>query len=144
MGNDWNEIEVDGLDALADLFGPGDVIVVCTRAEAIKDGALIDVTETAREAGFKVPVALTAGAWERCVKMTPAAEEACNDVDGRLWDVLWMAYVAACSAPEAREVVYPVLVVTDSVIPEKVRLKLACGPGDEGEPVMTIMLPEED
>jgi len=25
-----------------------------------------------------------------------------------------------------------------------VRLKAVCGPGDEGEPVITVMLPDED
>ena len=30
-----------------------------TRSEALADGVLVDVTETAREAGFVIPVALT-------------------------------------------------------------------------------------
>jgi hypothetical protein len=34
-----------------------------TRAEAIADGVLIDVSERAREAGFTVPVAVTAAVW---------------------------------------------------------------------------------
>ncbi len=121
-----------------------EVIIVCTRAQAIADGVLIDVTETAKEAGFKVPVALTAEVWSRCVELTPAAEKAGNDVDGRLWDVLWMGYIAAHAAPDRQEVIYPVLVVTDSPRPEQVDLKINCGPGDEGEPVITIMLPQED
>jgi hypothetical protein len=29
-------------------------------------------------------------------------------------------------------------------MPPLVRLKALCGPGDHGEPVVTIMLPEED
>jgi hypothetical protein len=28
--------------------------------------------------------------------------------------------------------------------PPLVRLKALCGPGDQGEPVITVMLPEED
>jgi hypothetical protein len=28
--------------------------------------------------------------------------------------------------------------------PPLVRLKALCGPGDQGEPVLTVMLPEED
>ena len=38
------------------LFGP--VIYAYTRAQAIEDGVLADVTETAKEAGFKLPVAV--------------------------------------------------------------------------------------
>jgi hypothetical protein len=28
--------------------------------------------------------------------------------------------------------------------PPLVRLKAVCGPGDEGEPVITVMMPDED
>jgi hypothetical protein len=28
--------------------------------------------------------------------------------------------------------------------PPLIRLKALCGPGDQGEPVLTVMLPEED
>src|SRR6185437_8267129 len=37
----------------------GEVIYSYTRAQAIADGVLVDVSETAKEAGFKYPVALT-------------------------------------------------------------------------------------
>ena len=61
-----------------------------TRSEALDDGVLVDVTETAREAGFVIPVALTRAVWDLCVALSPAAERACNDERGRCWDVLWM------------------------------------------------------
>lgn len=50
--------------SLEDLLGP--VIYSYTRAEAIADHVLIDVSETAWEAGFKWPVALTHAVWEDC------------------------------------------------------------------------------
>jgi hypothetical protein len=59
-----------------------------SRAEALADGLLVDVTETAREAGFLYPVALTRAAWELCVALSPPAKRAGNDDHGRLWDVL--------------------------------------------------------
>lgn len=42
-----------------------DAEVTCTysRAQALEDGVLVDVSETAREAGIKLPVALTATVW---------------------------------------------------------------------------------
>jgi hypothetical protein len=49
-----------------------------TRSEAFADGVLVDVTETAREAGFVIPVALTRAAWDLC-RLEPAAERAGND-----------------------------------------------------------------
>ena len=56
-----------------------------TRAEALADGVLVDVSETAREAGFVLPVALTRAAWDACVALSPAAKRACNDEGGRLY-----------------------------------------------------------
>ena len=38
------------------------LVLAYTRREAIADGVLIDATETAKEAGFRYPVALTAAA----------------------------------------------------------------------------------
>jgi hypothetical protein len=42
------------------------------------------------------------------------------------------------------EVAFTVAVQNDSGKPQPVRLKALCGPGDSGEPVITIMLPHED
>ena len=70
------------------MFENADLIHRYTRADAIRDGVLIDVSATAREAGFRWPVALTCAAWERCVAVPPGV--ACQDQAGRLWDVLWM------------------------------------------------------
>ena len=50
---------------LQDVFG--EVISAYTRAQAIEDGILVDVSETAREAGIRYPVALTRAVWESCV-----------------------------------------------------------------------------
>lgn len=130
------------MDDQSEIFG--EVIHEYTRAQAIADGVLIDVSETAKEAGFKIPVAVTAGVWERCIKLTPAAEKVGNDINGRLWDVLWMAHVAALRNRDAQELLYKLRVVIKSKRPELVELKLHCGPGDDLEPVITIMLPEED
>jgi hypothetical protein len=55
---------------LRDLFG--EVIHVHTRADAIADGMLVDVSAVAREAGIRFPVALTRAIWERCVRAPTA------------------------------------------------------------------------
>ncbi len=39
----------------------GDVIYSYSRAQAIEDEVLFDVTDGAKEAGFKIPTAMTAG-----------------------------------------------------------------------------------
>src|SRR5215813_517786 len=70
------------------MFGPDDLIYRYTRAQAIADGVLVDVSTAGREAGFEFPVALTRAAWERCVAVP--AGVGCQDEVGRLWDVLTM------------------------------------------------------
>jgi hypothetical protein len=67
------------------MFENSDLIHSYSRAQAIEDGVLIDVSATAREAGIRWPVALTRAAWERCVSVPPGV--ACQDEAGRLWDV---------------------------------------------------------
>ena len=72
----------------APAFDP--VIFAYTRAQAIEDGVLVDVSDTAREAGFKIPVALSRSVWDRLVAL-PEGYRGFQDERGRLWDVLWMA-----------------------------------------------------
>ena len=43
-----------------------------TRAQAIEDGILVDVSDTAREAGFTIPVAVTRTVWSRLVALPRA------------------------------------------------------------------------
>jgi hypothetical protein len=125
---------------LKELFGP--VIHSYSRAEALEDGVLIDVTSTAREAGFRIPVALTRAVWDSYVTVPPKV--VAQDERGRLWDILWMASLAARRNRDAGEVHFTLSVRNDNRQPRPRKLKCAVGCGDEGEAVITILLPEED
>ena len=133
---------------LSDLFGPP--ISIYTRAEAIEDGSLVDVTETAREAGFTVPVAITAAAWADCVAWDDDDTKRHNtpqDEAGRLWDVLWMTRHACGRGSNSDRVAVQLYRVPRTGTGHKARLtELQCliGPGDDAEPVITITLPDED
>lgn len=125
----------------------GEPIHTYSRAEALEDGVLVDVTETAREAGFRIPVALTSACHEDCVEWTEAdsARQCCQDGSGRLWDVLWMGRhaVRTYRGRETGRLVYTVYRVPrdgQSSEPEPVQIELHVGPGDDGEPVVTIDL----
>jgi hypothetical protein len=48
-------------DLTSPFWGEADLISVYTREDAIRDGSLVDVSETDREAGFTLPVAVTRG-----------------------------------------------------------------------------------
>jgi hypothetical protein len=126
----------------------GEAIFSYTRAQALDDGVLVDVSEMAKEAGFKFPVAITRAAWADCVEWSDEdnRRQTYQDEAGRLWDVLWMVGVAARrhSGSELRFQLYRVPRGGRGVRPRLVTLAMRCGPGDEGEPVITIMLPGED
>jgi hypothetical protein len=115
-----------------------------SRRQAIADGVLIDVSAMAREAGFVYPVALTCGAWAECVRVPDGLRG--QDEAGRLWDVLVMLRVAIRGAGGASRIEFAVRVQdadTDE-LPPLVPLYAVCGPGDDAEPVVTVMLPHED
>jgi hypothetical protein len=126
------------------MFSNEDVIHRYTRAEAIADGVLVDVTSTAKEAGFRFPVALTRAVWERCVAVPPGV--LCQDEAGRLWDVVWMLRLAIGRSDGGPVVQFGVHIRNDNRerTPPLMRLKAVCGPGDDGEPVITLMMPSED
>ena len=133
--------------ALNTIFG--EVIHYYTRAQALADGVLVDVTETAREAGFRVPLALTAAAWDKAVAWTDAdsARQTQQDESGRLWDVIWMAYTTARRASGGCRVPFQVHAVPRggrAIATRPMTLHMHLGPGDEGEPVITVMNPDED
>ena len=119
-----------------------------TRAQAIADGLLIDVSTMAKEAGFRIAVALTADVWADCVEWTDAdsIRQVAQDEAGRLWDVLWMANIAARRAQSDR-VIFELFRVPRGgrgQRPRRTTLQMHIGPGDEAEPVITIMTLGED
>ena len=73
------------------MLNKSEIISTYTRKEAVEDGSLVDVSETseAKEAGFKVPVCLTAGV--HALVEVPEALKGIQDYRGRLWDTLYMA-----------------------------------------------------
>ena len=126
----------------------GDVVFAYTRAQALADGVLIDAGALARDAGFRWPVALTAAAWEDWVAWGPSDHEAQvpQDATGRLWDVLVLAALTARSSGGSLLYFDLYRVPRDGRArrPVLTTLKLLVGPGDAGEPVVTILQPEED
>ncbi len=128
----------------------GEVIYTYTRAQAIEDGVLIDATEMAKETGFKWPVALTAAAWADCVAWSDAdnKSQAYQDQSGRLWDVLFVAAYAIRTARNAeKQLQFDLQCIPRNgraTKSQRLTLKLILGPGDDGQPVITIMLPGED
>ena len=141
----------------------GKPIHVYTRAQAIADGVLVDLTTATddkgqsfcQQAGFKVPVAITRNAWAKTVEAGGSWKRdgdgerlelrGGQSLTGRLWDVLQMLGMACTRAVGNDRVHFTVLVdVHGDGRHEAVKLWSLCGPGDDARPVITIMLEGED
>jgi len=125
----------------------GEIIDKYTRQQAIEDGVLIDLSDLAKEAGFKFPLAITAG-----VKaILNNLEAPGQSFEGRAWDMLTILKLESRRA--AGDTVYfaPLFARKDrrckeaeKYITEPIKMWSKCGPGDNMEPVITVMMPEED
>jgi len=121
-----------------------EIVDAYSRAQAIEEGVLVDVSSVAREAGIKFPVAITRTVWTKYVEVPKGVK--CQDESGRLWDILWMFRCAAgrCQGDTLRFQLYVRNHDRERLDHrDLVTLKAVCGPGDQDEPVITIMLPDE-
>ncbi len=125
-------------------FEDAPIIYRYTRAQAIQDGVLVDLTEWAKETGFKIPVACTSAVWQDYVEPPAATKELGQSTRGRAHDLLWMLHNAIRGFAYGDCLHFQVIFLQAPQRQETVKLKAVCGPGDQGEPVLTIMLPDED
>lgn len=124
-------------------FGP--VIFSYSRAEALSDGVLIDVSSLAREAGFLWPVAVTDHLYSAYLVPPRPLLEAGQSFTGRLWDVLSvLRFAIKTSSPSSRELRFSVYFLMSPVSPPvPIDILSVSGPDDDGSPCLTIMLPED-
>ena len=110
-----------------ELFGP--VISSYSRAQAIDDGVLVDITEQARQQRFVFPMAMTSALWESC-----KAKSA--DITANVKQILTQLHLEIKkAAPNCDQLKFVMLGLT---------IKCVVGPGDDPRPVMTLMLQNED
>lgn len=128
----------------------GEVVFSYSRAQAIEDGVLVDVTEAAKEVGFKFHTVVTERVWSLIETNEAVLSKHGQDVRGRLHDVLFMG-VTAIRTQKANgdRVYYSVLLPQDvngSPLDKRHEQKLYVhiGPGDTPAPVLTIMVVGED
>lgn len=127
------------------LFDDAPVVFRYTRAQAIEDGVLVDLSEWAKETGFVIPVACTSALWHGYLVPPEKTRALGQSERGRTHDLLWMLLNAIRRAEKGgAELHFKVSFLMSPNRQEIVRLKAHCGPGDEAEPVLTIMLPDED
>ena len=121
-----------------------EVISSYSRRDALEDGVLVDVSELAREAGFKWPLAVTRGVWEILEPSDDLKAEG-QSWNGRAWDMLTILRYAIRNASRPDEVHFsPLFVLKPGREAVAVALWAKSGPGDDAEAVITIMLEGED
>lgn len=128
---------------MAELFG--EPIYSISRAELIEDGFLVDLMQdemagVARQ-HYKFPIACTIAVFE-VMRKAVENKRHCNDYAGILHDMLWMSRCAGRKVDEST--VYFRVIITGAGRSKYHNFKLIVGPGDQGEPVITILLPNED
>ena len=118
--------------------------VLCTRAEALALGLLLDVSDVMEPLGVRWPVAMTRAVWNH-IAVQPDAEAAGASMWWRLRDVLLSCRTALLRNPDEEELgVLAFLTVGESHVVGIVALKVVSGPGDQGEPVITVSMLMED
>jgi hypothetical protein len=133
-----------------------DIISRYTRADGLRDGTLVAApVNLTRDAGISIPVAMTRAVWAGYVSPYYLAQLRDQDETGRLWDLLWMLRMAAVNTRGASIIHFKVIFALMQNRAgrngqylrretQTITFKAVCGPGDDGEPVITIMLPGED
>ena len=115
-----------------------------TRAQAIEDGVLINVTAQAKETGFKIHTVVTDNLFHTYIAPPAGLEGEGQSVSGRLHDLFMVLRTAILGKSTTDYLELDVLFLMAPARHELARLVAVVGPGDEGEPVLTIMLPGDD
>jgi len=123
-----------------------DLISVYTRQQAIADGFLIDAStgelgEVSRQY-YKYPVAMTAAVWA-VIDKAVRNPNSWNDLKGVWHNVLYMSQHYVVRHLDVSIVLFEVKIV-GAGRKQIFTFKMMCGSGDNAEPVMTVMLPDED
>ena len=127
------------------MFSEAEVIYSYTRKQAIDDGVLIDLSALAPDVcrqHYKGSVACTTGVWE-IVERAIANKHWRNDLNGVVHDILWMSRHGKVADLDASTILFRVI-IKGAGRRSLYAFKVVCGPGDAGEPVITVMLPDED
>lgn len=133
------------MNAPESIFRRSDIISSYSRAQAIDDGVLVDLMQDVMKdvcrQHYKYPIACTSAVLD-IIQRAVENKRHCNDYAGVLHDILHMSKVY-CRKLSESAVMFRVI-IRGAGRKSVYDFKLICGPGDAGEPVITIMLPHED
>ena len=114
-----------------------------TRADALRDGVLHDITEVASTcADLPLPAAITDGLW-RCLTKERAFDISDENLKHLCYSLLFarVRLIPSTSIPSA---VGPTFVFRVRLDGKEIVVKCVAHPGDDGKPVVTLMKEDED
>lgn len=115
-----------------------------TRAQAIEDGTLVDLSEDASKIGFRIPVAVTSTLYHQYLEPTEEARELGQTLYGRIYEVLThIIREIREDGHRCRIRIAESFLMNEKTI-DKIQIDCAIDGGDDGKPVITIMFPGED
>lgn len=109
----------------------GEVIHTYTRSQAIEDGVLVDLGRIAREY-YKYQVCLTASVWADIT-------EGAHEISAIVRDLLWMSQKGISQRIDETQHLFKVVIGDQTH-----EYRAMCHPGDNMEPVITILQINED
>jgi len=120
-----------------------DVIHSYTRSQALEDGVLVDLNQfiPVNESGYKYPIACTSAVYS-IIEKAVNNKNHCNDFKGVVWDLLHMSRFNPVRKYETGCIFR--VIIKGAGRKSLYDFKIECHGGDNAEPVLTIMLPEED
>lgn len=127
------------------IFEDTDVIYTYTRKQAIEDGYQVEVTGDVTKQFLKYRVFMTEGVFET-IQRAVNNEKYCNDFDGILHDIVWMAYLKIkMMADRGTDTVYFKVIITGAGRKKYYNMVLQIGATDidDPTPAFTIMFPED-
>lgn len=130
------------------MFETCEVIHSYTRAEAIEDGVLVDLSsrfpDVCRQLYRSPSVACTAAVWG-ILEQAANNPKHCNEMDALVWDLLFMSFRGVVKRIDPTSHFFEVIISGTARGGDKYyTFKAVCGPNDDGSPCITISLPEED
>lgn len=131
---------------MSDFWEGAEIISMYTRQQAIEDGVLKDVTPIAKRYGILFPVAIASEAWSTCVAWSEGEKQAVLQEE-RLIALLNRLYIVIKTCPDRetdRITFQHTYIDRESGKQEIAELVSVVGPGDNAEPVITVMFPWED